>query len=356
MLTKVDCEASVDALARTLGPSDLDDPRTVSLARGQVAALDQPAMPGQSPAGQCRLDIDFRGTDVCVAAVLESDGTTPVLMLAHQQWEASASGAFISCDSTNPPPSRCNPTLDPSVDPGFEAISLVVANGQEQFAVSDHAIDAKVRIASIDLAAVAARPPAPAGCRELRDGYHADLARTACTTHSDCEVVPALDLPGETPPNSCGAYLNRTAADDLRSTSQTFARMCQGAPMPCEAPAPPGCVNGHCAAVCVHDTLPYCPGYCTHYPDFDTTEGHACNTNVVCFAADDRRCHCAAETLTVTCAADVSFSTSCPYSCQPGPGYGDGGQPGYVDRSDAASGPPPDASAGDADATSDGRH
>jgi hypothetical protein len=78
------------------------------------------------------------------------------------------------------------------VDPGFEAISLVEANGRAQFAVSDHTGDAKVRISSIDLAAVTTRPLAAAGCRELRDAYHADLGPTACTTNSDCDVAPAL--------------------------------------------------------------------------------------------------------------------------------------------------------------------
>ena len=42
VLAKVDCASSPDALARTLAPSDLDDPRTVTLTSWQVAALDQP--------------------------------------------------------------------------------------------------------------------------------------------------------------------------------------------------------------------------------------------------------------------------------------------------------------------------
>src|SRR3954471_15577147 len=137
VLAKVDCASSPDALARTLGPSDLDDPRTVSLTSGQVAALDQPSLSGQSPAGLCRL-APYPGSapSPCIAAVLESDGTTPVIMLASPYWLVSANEGLTSCGESAPPPSRCQATLDPAVDPGIDAVSLVVRNGQTQFAVS----------------------------------------------------------------------------------------------------------------------------------------------------------------------------------------------------------------------------
>jgi hypothetical protein len=338
VLEKVDCTSSPAAIAGTLAPSDLDDPRTVSLTSGQVAALDQPSLPGQSPAGLCRLDAYSVDIPSCVAAVLESDGATPVLMLAPPSWIVSGRDGLASCGVTTPPLSRCRSTLDPSVDPGIDAVSLIARNGQTQFAVSSQAADAKVRIAPIDLTAVAARPSAPGGCRPLRDAYHADLASTACTTDSDCDVVPALDLPGEAPPTSgCGVYLNRAAAADARAVSDSFAARCQGGPQSC-TPDPPGCVNGQCAAICVGETLPYCPPNCTHYPGVAFGEGDACNTNIVCYAADGRRCHCAADTLTVACAADLPISPSCPYSCRPSASLysDDAGSPNYVDRTDAA--------------------
>jgi hypothetical protein len=333
VLTKVDCATSLDDLSRALGPSDLYDPRTFTLTSGQVAALDQPSLPGQSPAGQCRLDPN--STLSCVAAILESSHASPVIMLARHDWEAEGSGAFITCEAP-PPLTRCQPTLDPSVDPGFEAVSLVMRNGQAQFTVSDHAPDAKVRIAPIGLAGVAGRPAAPGGCRELRDAYHTQLAATVCATNSDCDVAPALAVPGETPATSaCGSYLNRAAATDVRTLEERFTNMCQGEALSCDAPDPPGCVNGQCVAVCVGANLPYCPLSCAHYPNVDFREAQACNTNVVCFADDGRRCHCAADTLSVVCAPDPPTSSSCPYACRPTPGYGDAG---YVDRSDGGAG------------------
>ncbi|MFL5306919.1 MAG: hypothetical protein ACJ8F1_17010 [Polyangia bacterium] len=338
VLAKVDCASSPDALARTLNPSDLDDPRTVSLTSGQVAALDQPSLPGQSPAGLCRLGPFVGSTpSPCIAAVLESDGATPVLMVAPPGWIVSGNDGLSSCGATTPPPSRCQATLDPAVDPGVDAVSLVLRkNGQTQFAVSSQAADAKVRIAPIDLSAVAARPSASGGCRSLRDAYHAELANSACVTNSDCDVVPLLELPGETRPVSgCGSYLNRTAAAKVRAVSRSFA-LCQGGPLTCETPDPPGCVGGQCTAICAGETLPYCPPNCTHFPGVSFGEGETCNTNIVCFAADGRRCHCAVNTLTVACAGDLPISPSCPYSCRPSVHYSDdAGSPNYVDRTDA---------------------
>ena len=350
VLAKVDCASSPDALARTLAPSDLDDPRTVSLTSGQVAALDQPSLPGQSPAGLCRL-APYAGPtpSPCIAAVLESDGATPVIMLASPGWLVSGNEGLSGCGGSAPPPGRCQATLDPAVDPGIDAVSLVVRNGQTQFAVSSQAADAKVRLAPIDLAEVAARPSAPGGCRPLHEAYHADLVGTACITDIDCDVVPVLDLPGEAPPaGGCATYLNRTAAATVRAVSQSFAALCQGGPLACDTPDPPGCVNGQCTAVCVGRTLPYCPPNCTHFPGVAFDEGDACNTNIVCFAADGRRCHCAVDTLTVACEADPPISPTCPYSCRPSASLysDDAGSPNYVDRTDAATTPsvsPPDA-------------
>lgn len=357
VLAKVDCASSPDALARTLAPSDLDDPRTVTLTSGQVAALDQPSLADQSPAGLCRLNAYPGFTSSCIAAVLESDGATPVIMLAPPSWEVSGDSGLTSCDSAPPPQSRCRSTLDPAIDPGIDAVSLVAANGQVQFAVSNQTADAKLRIAPIDLAAVAARPSAPGGCRLRRDAYHADLAGTACVTDSDCAVVAALGLPGEAPPtSSCGVYLNQAAAADVRTVSQGFADLCQGGPLPCATPDPPGCVEGQCAAICVGASLPYCPPNCTQYPGVDFAEGDACNTNIVCFAADGRRCHCATDTLTVTCAADLPLSPSCPYSCRPSAALyrGDVANPNYVDRRDAATAPTASPSDAGGDGATDG--
>jgi hypothetical protein len=119
----------------------------------------------------------------------------------------------------------------------------------------------------------------------------------------------------------------------VRTVSQSFLNICQGDALPCDETNPPGCVNGQCTAVCVGENLPYCPPTCAHYPGVDFGEGHACNTNIVCIANDGRRCYCAADVLTIACAADRPASPTCPYSCRPYPANGDDG--GYVDRTDA---------------------
>jgi hypothetical protein len=87
----------------------------------------------------------------------------------------------------------------------------------------------------------------------------------------------------------------------------------------------------------------------------DFGEGHACNTNIVCFAEDGRRCQCAADTLTVACAADRPKSPACPYSCRPSTAYSDdAGNTDYVDRTDAATAPTPAPSDAGGDSATDG--
>jgi hypothetical protein len=94
-------------------------------------------------------------------------------------------------------------------------------------------------------------------------------------------------------------------------------------------------------AICAGALLPWCPPSCAHYPGVDFGEGHACNSNIECFAAEGRRCACVAGV--VTCKPDPPYSASCPYSCRPDPAYGDDG--GYVDRTDAGPASPADAQA-----------
>ena len=56
VLRKIDCAIPPEALAATLGPSDLDDPRAMTLPSGNVAALDGPPAPGTSPVRLCAND------------------------------------------------------------------------------------------------------------------------------------------------------------------------------------------------------------------------------------------------------------------------------------------------------------
>src|SRR4029079_18790602 len=101
VLRKVDCNGSAETLAGTLGPSDLEDPRMVTMGTGDVAALDGVPAAGMSELRLCSSsaepDVSYGGgTFPCVAAILETPGAAPVLMVAPRAWRASDSSGFIS--------------------------------------------------------------------------------------------------------------------------------------------------------------------------------------------------------------------------------------------------------------------
>ena len=265
VLRKVDCNTTPDVLGAMLGPSDLDDPRALTLQTGDVAALDGVPPAGMSPVGVCsttRPGSSYSygygsGQYECVAAILETPGATPVLMVTPRQWDASASGDFISCCDSSNPNSRCSPKLDTRRNPGDEALSITNSGGTLRFDLTHGGPheegpvgDTPIQIAPIDPAAIAARPPVADGCRESRDKYHAlvDTA-TGCTADADCQSLPALTLPGDA--LTCAVFVNRSvSASALQSVETQLYGMCQTTSGYCATPLPAICRAGRCAEQC----------------------------------------------------------------------------------------------------------
>ena len=194
VLRKVDCNTTPDVLGAMLGPSDLDDPRALTLQTGDVAALDGVPPAGMSPVGVCSTTRPASsysygygsGQYECVAAILETPGATPVLMVTPRQWDASASGDFISCCDSSNPNSRCSPKLDTHRNPGDEALSITNSGGtlrfdvthtgpHEEGPVGDTPIRDRAHRSSGDRGAPAGRGRLPRVARQVpRAGRHRD--------------------------------------------------------------------------------------------------------------------------------------------------------------------------------------
>jgi hypothetical protein len=251
VLRQLDCEtATPEALGATLNPNDLDDRRTVSLASGQVAALDGPPPPDKSPAGACFTNRAYPIPDeACVAAILESPGASPVLMVAPNRWEPIDTDT--SWCSSGPPYSQCDLVLDPNRSPGPDAISLRNVGGVVRFELSGTGpgeqlpAQSRVKLAPIDLTALAARAPAPDGCRALRDTYRSWMQMSACTADSDCQVLPGLSLPGEM--EICEFYVNQNVSSAAYTTlANQWEAACATSTESCSPPKPAACRQGIC--------------------------------------------------------------------------------------------------------------
>jgi hypothetical protein len=251
VLRQIDCETTPEALAPTLGPSDLDDPLAAVLQSGQVVALDGPPPKDVSPVGVCATNQQHptRNDDGCVAAILEADGAEAVLMVAPSGWEMDADSSFI-CPGP-PPVSRCAPNIHPSRNPGPDAVSITNTDGVLRFALAGSGPGeqlpprGRIRIAPIDPAVVAMRPPAATGCRALRDTYHAFAQMTACTADSDCQALPGLALPGET--FVCDIYVNRSVSAAAYTTlANQWEATCLGGEGSCPPAKPAACSAGTC--------------------------------------------------------------------------------------------------------------
>jgi hypothetical protein len=136
VLSQLPCDPPAQ-VAATLEPSDLDRPVTIDMASGQVAALDGRPSPGTSPLGLCAASAlpVSSSPDKCIGAILEAEGTVPVLMVARAFWEEYDDAAFVSC-TPGPTESRCLPQLPPNSAPGPEAVSLRQIEGQLRFVVA----------------------------------------------------------------------------------------------------------------------------------------------------------------------------------------------------------------------------
>jgi hypothetical protein len=324
VLRKVDCAILPEALATILTPSDLDDPRTLALASGDVAALDGIPPSGTSPVGACTTRIRNPGNismdppDQCVAAILETAGATPVLMVADREWNEDDSAGLISCCESPAPVSQCKSKLDPAKSPGPDALSIVDSGGVLRIELSGTgrdgqgtAIEDHIKIGPIDPAAIAARPPAADGCRETRDAYRTLLQSTACASDGDCLALPAIGIPGE--PASCDVYVNRTVSEGtLQSLERLWEIMCASSVDFCPPALPALCRAGACTALCAGVALPFCPSLCR---DQGITPGNQCDGPLSCLDDAGRSCTCL--NTVVTCAPFPQIDASCPLGCRP---------------------------------------
>jgi hypothetical protein len=349
VMRKFSCDSlNLDDVATTLAGSlsagDLDDPSQVDLARGQVAALDGPPPVGTSPAGLCATNVLGNSTGAsCLAAILEAPSAGPVLMVASARWyEYDPGGGLFSCDSPPSPVSRCKPQLDPTVDPGPDAVTLKEVNGQLQFVAGS-----KVRIAPIDPQVVAGRTAAANSCRVQRDAYEALVHQQACASDSDCVAVG--DLPIATAPGGCGADVTLPAARAISGLWEQWQVDCIDLPVTsCAVPQPAVCRAGSCGPACPGETVPICPGLC-----YDTQiDGAGCGGNGgwPCARPDGQVCNCVQGT--ISCRLPPPVSATCPLTCLASPGGGryvdglvvhpplDGGSPADGGHADAGS---PDA-------------
>jgi hypothetical protein len=342
VLRKVDCSLSPAELAATLTPGDLDDPRPMTLGSGEVANLAGPPAAGTSPVGKCEPTGPAAGAyGPCVAAILEAPGASPVVMTTMTSWSVSSNDGFISCGSSEPV-SACRANLNPRVDPGPDAVSLVASGGALAFVVSGpppRAPDAgtmtdtgfrpdaglgnivpatakrqpddapvRIRLAPVDLAAVAARASTPDACRTTRDTYHASLAQTSCASDADCQALVGPPIPGD--PAACAAYVNRSvSADAVSGWTGAWADHCLTIGYGCELPRPAACTSGTCTEICPGVELPSCPPTCRSY---DSTTDRVCLVDDSCLDDAGETCTCPNGKLQCTF---TPAAPGCPLSC-----------------------------------------
>lgn len=297
------------ALAATLTPSDLDDPRTIALDRGQVSTLDGAPPAGVSPVGMCATYVPG-GSYHCVAAILESPPAAPVLMVAPASWGEPDGGGFFSCQNPPPPVSLCRPSLNPDGNPGPDAVSLKEVNGTLTFVAGT-----SVRLGPVDPAAIAARAPSPSGCRTIADAYRALVASPAtCSSSADCLGWTDLPIPGASP--TCGVYVASSAAATLYGWFSKWQASCQTEWPSCSLTTQPAvCRNGVCAPACPGVRLPYCSYRCPT----SIFAGGACEVGELgCQNSDTTACTCVNGSW--SCGPATPVSADCPLSCAFGAG------------------------------------
>jgi hypothetical protein len=322
VLRRVPCATTPEMLAATLGPSDLDDTRSVALDSGEVVTLNGPA-----PVGVCpdpAVNNPANPDQDCRAAILETAGAEPVLMVAPHNWHVDG-GTYI-CSPGPSTKSRCAPKIRIAADGGDEALALVSRNGVLSFEVSepDGRVGYSIRIGPVDPAAIAARTATPDGCRQARDAYRALAQSTACASDADCQALPGLSIPGEV--STCTLFVNQsvTPAQAMAVVSQWTAGQCASAGPPCLPPLGAVCRAGACAELCAGVPLPSCETSCDYYakdPDgvchtiFFDCGGSSEQCHPTCTTADLQRCVCKNNN-TVVCEPRPLIDPTCPLPCR----------------------------------------
>jgi hypothetical protein len=304
VLRNVACSTSAAGLAATLDANDLDDPIGLVVGSGQVVALDGPSASGASPLGECSLNIWTSDPPPCVAAIVQAPPASAVLMVAPAAW-SETNGEGLGC-SPPAPVSTCAPSLDPAVDPGADALSLVSSAAANQFVAGT-----RLDIAPVDLAAINLRAPAPAGCRPIRAAYDALLSSVTCQIDADCRGVAAMPAPDETV--TCTAYVNTGAAPMLAELVAQWDAACLEIGGSCSMIQPAVCRGGSCAAACPGIQVWQCPAACPSYPPGTNVPGASCPpSSYHCSNSSGNICSCVDNL--IVCNAPVPIS-GCSLGC-----------------------------------------
>lgn len=301
-------------LAQTLTSGDLDVPRTMVLARGQVAALDGAPPAGVSPVGTCKAQTtQFLGT--CVGAVLQADAAPPVLMVGPAHWTESDGGAFFSCQNPPSPVSLCSPTMDPAHDAGPDAVTLKMVGGSLTFVAG-----ARVALAPIDLGALAARVAPPQSCGALKQQYESLLQPQPCAVDTDCVGISDLPIPG--PSARCGIATNLQGASAIDGLGTQWDATCTASSSEscATAPQPAVCRAGTCAVLCPGESIPTCPGPCGANEGWPGAACSDAGSGTPCTRSDGLVCNCVNGR--IGCGPAQAVSATCPMPCNDWPGGG----------------------------------
>jgi hypothetical protein len=317
LLRKVDCQGDIAQVALTLNSDDLDDSRSVTLTSGEVAALDVPPAAQADVAGVCQNSPsnNTAPSESCTAVVVSVPNGPAVLVSATRHWEVpQGESSPLSCSSPPSTTSTCAPVMSISQDPGDDALSLTESGSQMVFKAGG-----KLKMASINLIEVMARPAGTTGCRTQRDQIHALLdSASACTADADCQVINVdMAIPGD---GICNVYVNRSLsfptilqAHDLWNeqcaTDDRFYCYSQNPVQPAV------CRFGQCMGLCPGLIIPGCPDSCA---SMGVSAGDSCASPHVghnCLASDGQYCTCVGEEPTLSCVPPSQVTPGCPIAC-----------------------------------------
>ena len=312
LLRKADCGVDVVALASTLSSSDLDDAHSVSLASGQVTALDLPPDSQDAVAGVCQNAKPQESNHSCMAAVVSVENGPAVLVAAERSWwDGDQEAPPVSCSNTGGSPSQCAPVMSTTADPGADALSLVESAGQLSFNAGTN-----LKMVSINMADVLTRSSGVLGCRELRTQIQTLLdGSTTCQADADCQVIHANVAISSA--GICDVYVNRAVSfasvEAMRNSWNQGCAQAQGFSCTVGQVHPPTCRAGRCEALCPDAILPSCPATCAFL-------GHPVNQPCVpaavssCLSDDGRLCTCTGPGSTLICAPQA-LVPGCGIAC-----------------------------------------
>jgi hypothetical protein len=192
VLRQVRCDEDLLRLAGDLTAGDLGPSDRMTLARGEVAALDDPPPAGESSARFCTNEnrtLTPNRANACQAMLVELEGGPTVLARSPHHWEDETNGAFLCPTGER---SRCRSPMNPDDDPGEGALSIIGAAGAARFLAH-----AKIDIVDVSRAAIEARGTPAGSCRDLEQRQESlATAPAACATDGDCASVLTGRLDG----------------------------------------------------------------------------------------------------------------------------------------------------------------